>query len=68
VKAKHEDDQQAQQMETMKMYREYGVNPLGGCLPMALQMPIWFALVPLLPGRHHLPAGALPVGHGPVEL
>jgi YidC/Oxa1 family membrane protein insertase len=49
TKAKHKDDQQAQQVETMKMYREYGVNPLGGCLPMALQMPIWFALYRYFP-------------------
>jgi YidC/Oxa1 family membrane protein insertase len=39
AKAKNKDDAQAQQMETMKMYREYGVNPLGGCLPMVLQLP-----------------------------
>lgn len=49
VKAKHKDDQQAQQMETMKMYREYGVSPLGGCFPMLLQMPIWFALYRFFP-------------------
>lgn len=49
VKAKHKDDQQAQQMETMKMYREYGVNPLGGCFPMILQLPIWFALYRFFP-------------------
>lgn len=49
AKAKHKDDQQAQQMETMKMYREYGVNPLGGCLPMVLQLPIWFALYRFFP-------------------
>lgn len=49
AKAKHKDDAQAQQMETMKMYREYGVNPLGGCLPMVLQLPIWFALYRFFP-------------------
>ncbi|MEM1214844.1 MAG: membrane protein insertase YidC [Bacteroidota bacterium] len=49
AKAKHKDDQQAQQMETMKMYREYGVNPMGGCMPMVLQMPIWFALFRFFP-------------------
>ncbi|PSR14880.1 MAG: membrane protein insertase YidC [Bacteroidetes bacterium] len=48
-KEKNKDDQQAQQMETMKMYREYGVNPLGGCLPMVLQLPIWFALYRFFP-------------------
>ncbi len=43
------DDAQAKQVETMKMYREYGVNPLGGCMPMILQMPIWFALYRFFP-------------------
>ncbi len=49
MKAKLKDDQQAQQMETMKVYREYGVNPAGGCLPMVFQMPIWFALYRFFP-------------------
>ena len=49
VKAKHKDDAQAAQMETMKMYQEYGASPLGGCLPMVLQMPIWFALYRFFP-------------------
>jgi YidC/Oxa1 family membrane protein insertase len=49
VKEKYKDDQQQQQVETMKMYREFGVNPLGGCLPMVLQMPIWFALYRFFP-------------------
>jgi len=49
MKAKLGDDQQAIQMETMKLYREYGVNPLGGCLPMLLQMPIWLALYRFFP-------------------
>jgi len=49
LKAKHKDDPQQVQVETMKMYREFGVNPLGGCLPMLLQMPIWFALYRFFP-------------------
>ena len=49
MKAKHKDDAQAQQMEQMKMYQEYGASPLGGCLPMVLQMPIWFALYRFFP-------------------
>ncbi len=49
LKDKHKDDAQQQQMETMKVYREYGVSPLGGCFPMALQMPIWFALYRFFP-------------------
>ncbi|MCB9041099.1 MAG: membrane protein insertase YidC [Lewinellaceae bacterium] len=49
MKEKFKDDAQAQQMETMKLYREFGVNPLGGCMPMVLQMPIWFALYRFFP-------------------
>lgn len=49
LKNKFKDDPQQQQMETMKMYREHGVNPLGGCMPMLLQMPIWFALYRFFP-------------------
>lgn len=49
IKEKNKDDSSTQQMETMKLYREYGVNPLGGCMPMVLQMPIWFALYRFFP-------------------
>ena len=49
MKAKYKDDQQAQQMQQMKLYQEYGASPLGGCLPMVLQMPIWFALYRFFP-------------------
>ena len=49
LKDKFKDDSQKQQMETMKVYREYGVSPLGGCLPMVAQMPIWFALYRFFP-------------------
>lgn len=33
----------------MKIYREYGVSPLGGCFPMLVQMPIWYALFRFFP-------------------
>ena len=49
MKDKYKDDQQAYQMETMKMYRQYGVNPVGSCLPMLAQMPIWIALFRFFP-------------------
>jgi YidC/Oxa1 family membrane protein insertase len=44
LRAKHGDDQQAFGMEQMKLFREAGVNPLGGCIPALLQIPIFFAL------------------------
>lgn len=49
LKEKYKDDAQQQQIETMKIYREFGVNPLGGCMPMLLQMPIWIALYRFFP-------------------
>jgi YidC/Oxa1 family membrane protein insertase len=49
LKKKFGDDQQAMSMETMKLYSEFKVNPLGGCLPIFLQMPIWFALYRFFP-------------------
>lgn len=44
IKEKFPDDRQRQSEETMKLYRDHNVNPAGGCLPMLIQMPIWFAL------------------------
>ncbi|HIC70006.1 MAG TPA: membrane protein insertase YidC, partial [Candidatus Latescibacteria bacterium] len=38
------NDNQRLSRETMKLYKEEGVNPLGGCLPMVLQMPIFIAM------------------------
>ncbi|MEI6412223.1 MAG: membrane protein insertase YidC [Bacteroidota bacterium] len=49
LKKKFGDDQQAMSVETMKLYSEFKVNPLGGCLPIFLQMPIWFALYRFFP-------------------
>jgi YidC/Oxa1 family membrane protein insertase len=44
VAAKFKDDMQAKNMAMMELYRKHGVNPLGGCLPQLVQMPIWFAM------------------------
>jgi YidC/Oxa1 family membrane protein insertase len=44
LKEKYKNDNQRLSRETMKLYKEEGVNPLGGCLPMLLQMPIFFAM------------------------
>lgn len=44
IKDKFPEDRQRQSEEMMKLYRDHGVNPAGGCLPTLLQMPIWFAL------------------------
>lgn len=44
LKAKYGNDQQQISMEQMRLFREAGVNPLGGCIPGLLQIPIFFAL------------------------
>ncbi len=49
IKEKYGDDPQKQQEEMMNLYRETGVNPLGGCLPMILQYPIIIALYQFIP-------------------
>ena len=44
LREKHKDNPQQLQMETMKIYKEHKINPLGGCLPMFVQLPFLFAL------------------------
>ena len=44
LKEKHKKDPTKLNKATMKLYKEHGVNPLGGCLPLLLQMPLLFAL------------------------
>jgi len=44
VKEKYKHDKRLQQQEQMKLMREHGANPLGGCLPMLLQLPIFIGL------------------------
>jgi YidC/Oxa1 family membrane protein insertase len=48
LKEKYKEDRQKLSQETMKLYKEAGVNPLGGCLPMLLQMPVFIALFNVL--------------------
>ena len=49
LKAKYGDDAQKMQSEQMKLYQQVGVNPLSGCIPMVLQMPILFAMFQFIP-------------------
>ncbi|HAC81387.1 MAG TPA: hypothetical protein DCG06_13900 [Deltaproteobacteria bacterium] len=48
IKERYADDQQKLSQETMELYKRHKVNPLGGCLPMLLQMPVFFGLYQLL--------------------
>jgi YidC/Oxa1 family membrane protein insertase len=44
LRSKYKSDPQRIQRETMELYREHRVNPLGGCLPMIVQIPVFYAL------------------------
>jgi len=50
LQAKYRDDRQTLNTEMMALYQSHGVNPLGGCLPLLVQMPVFFALFALLRG------------------
>jgi YidC/Oxa1 family membrane protein insertase len=45
---KYKDNKEKLNKATMELYKEHGVNPLGGCLPLLLQMPVFFALYRVL--------------------
>ena len=44
LRARYKDDPKKLQEETLRLYKEHKVNPLGGCLPLLVQMPVLFAL------------------------
>lgn len=48
LQKQHKDDRQKLNEEMVALYKEKGVNPAAGCLPMIVQLPIWFALFNLL--------------------
>lgn len=48
IKEKYADDPNKINTETMGLYRKYGINPLGGCLPMLIQIPIFFGFYRML--------------------
>lgn len=48
IREKYKDKPQKMQQETMALYREHKVNPVGGCLPMLIQIPVFFALFVVL--------------------
>ncbi|MCJ2165784.1 MULTISPECIES: membrane protein insertase YidC [unclassified Pseudodesulfovibrio] len=69
LREKYGDDKQRLNQETMALYKTYKVNPMGGCLPMIVQIPVFFGLYKALLGavelRHapfiaHLPFTDLP--------
>lgn len=48
------EDAMRKQQEIMAMYSQYGVSPMGGCLPMLIQMPVWIAMFNFLPNAIEL--------------
>jgi YidC/Oxa1 family membrane protein insertase len=65
LQRKHGKDPQKLQEETLKLYKEYKINPVGGCLPLLLQLPIFFGVYQAVyhlfggeAGRASLSAGA----------
>lgn len=48
------EDAMQKNQETMQLYAQYGVSPMGGCLPMIIQMPIWIALFNFIPNAIEL--------------
>ena len=59
LKKKHGNDKERMSQEQMKLYKEMGVNPMGGCLPLLVQMPIWFGLYQAI--RYCIPSTPLDV-------
>jgi len=48
IREKHKSDPQRMNAATMEMYKKHGANPLGGCLPLLLQIPVFFAIYRVL--------------------
>ena len=48
INKRHPEDAQKRNAETMELYKKFGINPLGGCLPMMIQMPIGLAFYSML--------------------
>ena len=59
LQKKYANDRERLAQEQMKLYREAGINPLGGCLPLLIQMPIWFGLIGAI--RYCIPTTPLEV-------
>ena len=54
AKYPNKEDAMLKQQEVMQLYSQYGVSPMGGCMPMVIQMPIWIALFNFIPNAIEL--------------
>ena len=57
LQKKYAKDKERLSQEQMKLYKEAGINPMGGCLPLLIQMPIWFGLIGAI--RYSIPSTPL---------
>jgi YidC/Oxa1 family membrane protein insertase len=57
LQKKYGKDRERMAQEQMKLYKEAGINPAGGCLPLLIQMPIWFGLIGAI--RYAIPSTPL---------
>jgi YidC/Oxa1 family membrane protein insertase len=60
IQQENRGDRQAMNEAVMALYKEHGVNPLGGCLPLIIQMPIWFIMFRVLRGITYKSAASEP--------
>ena len=67
IQKKYKHDKQRQQEEMMKLYRENGINPLGGCLPLVAQLPVFWSLFNVLKAIAEYKGGA-PQYHIPIKV
>ena len=67
LRKKYKNDKQTLNQETMKLYQEAGVNPLMGCLPFALQLPLFFGLFSVLRAIAEYTSGT-PKYHLPISM
>jgi YidC/Oxa1 family membrane protein insertase len=59
IRKKHAKDQQAQLLATQNLYKEYGVNPVAGCLPLLIQLPVLYGLFYAINNLLHLKVNEL---------
>ena len=57
LQAQYKDDRQKLNEELLKFYRENNINPLGGCLPLLIQLPVFLILYRVIAGLTYIPAG-----------
>ncbi len=62
IRERYKDDAQKMNMKIMELYKKHDANPMGGCLPMLLQIPIFFALYRVFLNAVELP-GVHPLGY-----